>query len=66
LGDVVGEGGADLGVIREAGFCGRSELRPRRVSVLAVEGDRLRIGPIEAIDGTPVIDIKPALASDHP
>jgi len=24
-------------------------------------GDRLRVGPLEAIDGTPVIDIKPAL-----
>jgi len=27
----------------------------------AVEGRRLRIGPIEAIDGTPVVDIKPVL-----
>jgi len=24
-------------------------------------GNRLRIGPIEAIDGTPVVDIKPVL-----
>jgi tRNA (Thr-GGU) A37 N-methylase len=30
--------------------------------VRAIDGTRLRIGPIEAIDGTPVIDIKPALA----
>jgi len=26
------------------------------------DGKRLRIGPVEAIDGTPVIDIKPVLA----
>ncbi len=31
------------------------------VFVRAIEGNRLRIGPIEAIDGTPVLDIKPAL-----
>jgi tRNA (Thr-GGU) A37 N-methylase len=24
-------------------------------------GKRLRIGPIEAIDGTPVVDVKPVL-----
>jgi tRNA (Thr-GGU) A37 N-methylase len=29
--------------------------------VLKVTQNRLRIGPIEAIDGTPVIDIKPLL-----
>jgi len=26
--------------------------------VRAIDGTRLRIGPIEAIDGTPVVDIK--------
>ena len=31
------------------------------VQVRAVEHARLRIGPIEAIDGTPVVDIKVAL-----
>jgi tRNA (Thr-GGU) A37 N-methylase len=29
--------------------------------VRAIGGNRLRIGPIEAIDGTPVVDIKPVL-----
>jgi tRNA (Thr-GGU) A37 N-methylase len=29
--------------------------------VRAIEGNRLRIGPMEAIDGTPVVDIKPVL-----
>jgi tRNA (Thr-GGU) A37 N-methylase len=29
--------------------------------VLEITGNRLRIGPIEAIDGTPVVDLKPVL-----
>ncbi len=33
-----------------------------RVTVRRVVKNRLRIGPIEAIDGTPVIDIKPVLS----
>ena len=46
-------------------FATRSPDRPNpvglhRVTVRAVHANRLRIGPIEAIDGTPVIDIKPA------
>jgi len=31
------------------------------VVVHEIEGSRLRVGPIEAIDGTPVVDIKPVL-----
>ena len=31
------------------------------VTVKRIAGTRLRIGPIEAIDGTPVIDIKPMI-----
>ncbi len=27
----------------------------------SIDGNRLRVGPIEAIDGTPVVDIKPIL-----
>jgi tRNA-Thr(GGU) m(6)t(6)A37 methyltransferase TsaA len=47
-------------------FATRSPDRPNPlglhpVTVLALQGRRLRIGPIEAIDGTPVVDIKPAL-----
>lgn len=49
-------------------FATRSPDRPNpiglhRVSVLAIDGNRLRVGPIEAIDGTPVLDIKPLLRS---
>jgi tRNA (Thr-GGU) A37 N-methylase len=31
------------------------------VTVRRITPDRLRIGAIEAIDGTPVVDIKPVL-----
>jgi len=47
-------------------FNTRSPDRPNPIGlhpvvVRAVEGTRLRIGPMEAIDGTPVVDIKPVL-----
>ena len=47
-------------------FATRSPDRPNPiglhpVTVRRIVGNRLRIGPIEAIDGTPVIDIKPVL-----
>jgi tRNA (Thr-GGU) A37 N-methylase len=29
--------------------------------VLEISGQRIKVGPIEAIDGTPIIDIKPVL-----
>ena len=45
-------------------FATRSPDRPNPlglhpVTLRAIEGTRLRVGPIEAIDGTPVVDIKP-------
>jgi tRNA-Thr(GGU) m(6)t(6)A37 methyltransferase TsaA len=47
-------------------FATRSPNRPNplglhRVTVLSIAGERLKVGPIEAIDGTPVVDIKPML-----
>ncbi len=47
-------------------FSTRSPDRPNplglhRVKVLEVTGNKVKVGPIEAIDGTPVIDIKPVL-----
>ena len=47
-------------------FATRSPDRPNplglhRVTVLAIDGKRVKVGPIEAIDGTPVVDIKPVL-----
>lgn len=47
-------------------FATRSADRPNPiglhpVTLLAVDGLRLHVGPLEAIDGTPVLDLKPAL-----
>jgi tRNA-Thr(GGU) m(6)t(6)A37 methyltransferase TsaA len=47
-------------------FATRSADRPNpvglhRVRVLAVAGVRLRVGGCEAVDGTPVLDLKPVL-----
>ncbi len=47
-------------------FSTRSPDRPNplglhRVTVLEITGNRLKVRPIEAIDGTPVVDIKPVL-----
>lgn len=44
-------------------FATRSPHRPNpiglhRVTVREISGTRLRVGPIEAIDGTPVVDLK--------
>jgi tRNA-Thr(GGU) m(6)t(6)A37 methyltransferase TsaA len=47
-------------------FATRSQDRPNpiglhEVEVSAIERARVRVGPIEAVDGTPIIDIKPVL-----
>jgi tRNA-Thr(GGU) m(6)t(6)A37 methyltransferase TsaA len=47
-------------------FATRSPHRPNplglhRATVREISGSRLRIGPIEAIDGTPVVDVKAIL-----
>jgi tRNA-Thr(GGU) m(6)t(6)A37 methyltransferase TsaA len=52
-------------------FATRSPDRPNpmglhRVSVLEVRDRKLRVSPLEAIDGTPIIDIKPVLAGSDP
>ena len=51
-------------------FATRSPDRPNPlglhpVTVKEIVANRLLIGPIEAIDGTPVVDIKPVLARRH-
>jgi tRNA-Thr(GGU) m(6)t(6)A37 methyltransferase TsaA len=48
-------------------FATRSSDRPNplglhRVTVLGIDGLELAVGPLEAIDGTPVVDIKPVLS----
>jgi tRNA-Thr(GGU) m(6)t(6)A37 methyltransferase TsaA len=49
-------------------FSTRSADRPNpiglhRVTVLGIEGPRMRVSGLEALDGTPVVDVKPALGS---
>ncbi|MGH3667405.1 MAG: TrmO family methyltransferase domain-containing protein, partial [Acidimicrobiia bacterium] len=34
------------------------------VTVLAVEGNRVLVSDVEAVDGTPVMDVKPVLRTD--
>ncbi len=51
-------------------FATRSPDRPNPIglhtaTVRKIVGNRLRVGPIEAIDGTPVVDIKPVLACER-
>jgi tRNA-Thr(GGU) m(6)t(6)A37 methyltransferase TsaA len=51
-------------------FATRSPDRPNPlglhcVTVREISGTRLRIGPIEAIDGTPVVDVKVALGDER-
>ena len=50
-------------------FATRSPDRPNpvglhRVTVLEVADQKMRVAQLEAIDGTPIVDIKPVLASD--
>jgi tRNA-Thr(GGU) m(6)t(6)A37 methyltransferase TsaA len=50
-------------------FSTRSPDRPNpigvhRVEVLEVDGLRVRVRPLEAIDGTPVVDVKPVLRGE--
>jgi tRNA-Thr(GGU) m(6)t(6)A37 methyltransferase TsaA len=47
-------------------FGTRSADRPNpiglhEVEVISIEGERMHVRPLEAVDGTPVVDLKPAL-----
>ena len=47
-------------------FSTRSQDRPNpigvhRVEVVSVEGERVRVRDLEAVDGTPILDVKPVL-----
>jgi len=51
-------------------FATRSPDRPNplglhRVRVLEVDGLRLRVADLEALDGTPVVDVKPVLTGER-
>lgn len=50
----------------EGVFSTRSADRPNpiglhEVDVIAVEGPRMHVTPLEAVDGTPIVDLKPVL-----
>ena len=50
-------------------FATRSQDRPNpiglhRVQVVAIDGPRLRVRDLEAVDGTPVVDLKPVISAD--
>ena len=49
-------------------FNTRSSDRPNpiglhEVEVLSIDGRRVRVRPLEAVDGTPIVDVKPVLRS---
>ena len=49
-------------------FATRSADRPNpiglhRVTILELDGTRMRVSGLEALDGTPVVDVKPALGA---
>jgi tRNA-Thr(GGU) m(6)t(6)A37 methyltransferase TsaA len=57
---------SDLARPEQGVFNTRSPDRPNplglhRVTVLAIEGLRLRVSGLEALDGTPVVDVKPVI-----
>jgi tRNA-Thr(GGU) m(6)t(6)A37 methyltransferase TsaA len=56
----------DLSRPEQGVFGTRSSDRPNpiglhEVEVLAVEGRRMHVRPLEALDGTPIVDVKPVL-----
>ena len=51
-------------------FSTRSADRPNplglhRVGILSIEGPRVRVRDLEALDGTPILDVKPVLDPDR-
>ena len=59
----------DTGRAEQGVFATRSPDRPNpiglhRVGVVALDGAQLRVRDLEAIDGTPVLDVKPVLGRD--
>lgn len=51
-------------------FNTRSPHRPNpiglhRVTIVEVDGTRVHVEPLEAVDGTPVVDLKPVLRTIH-
>lgn len=56
----------NLATPKQGVFSTRSPDRPNpiglhEVEVIAVEGERVHVRPLEALDGTPIVDMKPVL-----
>jgi tRNA (Thr-GGU) A37 N-methylase len=56
----------DLTRPQQGVFSTRSADRPNpvglhRVEILSIGGSTVRVSPLEAVDGTPIIDVKPVL-----
>jgi tRNA-Thr(GGU) m(6)t(6)A37 methyltransferase TsaA len=56
----------DVTIPMQGVFNTRSSERPNpiglhEVEVLAVDGRRVHVRPLEAVDGTPIVDVKPVL-----
>jgi tRNA-Thr(GGU) m(6)t(6)A37 methyltransferase TsaA len=59
----------DISRQEEGVFSTRSPHRPNpiglhRVEITAVDGRRVRVRQLEALDGTPILDVKPILSQD--
>jgi tRNA-Thr(GGU) m(6)t(6)A37 methyltransferase TsaA len=59
----------DLSRAEQGVFSTRSPDRPNpiglhRVEIVSIDGGRVRVRNLEAVDGTPIVDVKPLLASD--
>ncbi len=59
----------DVSRAQQGVFSTRSPHRPNpiglhRVEIAAIVGGRVRVRQLEAVDGTPIVDVKPALSSD--
>jgi tRNA-Thr(GGU) m(6)t(6)A37 methyltransferase TsaA len=59
----------DTSRAKQGVFGTRSPHRPNpiglhRVEVAAIEGARVRVRNLEAVDGTPIVDVKPVLSGD--
>ncbi len=56
----------EVGILAQRGSPRPNRLGATTVEVLGVEGRRLRVRGLDAIDGTPVLDIKPVMAGFEP
>jgi tRNA-Thr(GGU) m(6)t(6)A37 methyltransferase TsaA len=59
----------DVSRPRQGVFATRAPERPNpiglhRVTVESIEGGRVRVSNLEAVDGTPIVDLKPVLSAE--